>query len=187
MKEKVDKVDPKVDQVNDQVGSLDSKLDLVVKSVSKIKYATPSLQDQQQHFDYLNSLRLKHKVEEFEKHYDEKLYNQIDTIERMLKNHDDITSTTNELVNQTHVCHEKKIKDQKGRQGNLNLQQVPIKVNRSTQDFVHIPNYKFDEVSFFFEEHLDVIKNQALTDEAYENHIKISTSSFKNCSTILGN
>lgn len=47
MKEKVDEFDTKNECVNAKVGPLDTKMDLVLKSISKIKFATPSIQDRE--------------------------------------------------------------------------------------------------------------------------------------------
>lgn len=69
----------------------------------------------------------------------------------MLKVHDDMISATNELIKQTHVCHEKKIQRMekeinKKDEMNLIMQQVLIKLLRACWNIVYISNNKFDEM-----------------------------------------
>lgn len=56
MQEKLTKVDAKVDNFKAQVGALDLKLDLVLKSPSKIKPTTHSQEDNKKQLDQLISL-----------------------------------------------------------------------------------------------------------------------------------
>ena len=69
----------------------------------------------------------------------------------MLKVHDDLMSATNDLIKQTHVCHEKQSQQlekeikQKGEM-NLIIQKVLIKLLRSPWNIVDVPNRKFDEM-----------------------------------------
>lgn len=102
----------------------------------------------------------------------------------MLKVHDDLVTATNELIKQTHVCHEKqtqrlekeiRVKDNM----NLIMQQVLINVIRSTQHFVDIPINKFNEVLLVIEETLDTLKAQAHTVDTYDKLSKQINLSFQ--------
>ena len=55
------------------------------------------------------SLRHKHSIEEVEAKYDAFVDHYLDTITTMLKVHDDLVVTTNNLINQTHAHHKKQI------------------------------------------------------------------------------
>ena len=69
----------------------------------------------------------------------------------MLKIHDDVISSINKIIKQTHVHHEKQIqrleKEIKQKDGfSLIIQEVIIKVIHSAQNFVDTPNHKFDTI-----------------------------------------
>lgn len=81
----------------------------------------------------------------------------------MLKIHDDRISTTNKLIKNTRVRHDKQIqrleKEIKQKEGfNMILQEVLIKVIHSAQHFVDTPNQKFDVILLVMEETLDSVK-----------------------------
>lgn len=69
LQDKVDKVNSKIDNVNTKVGALDSRIDLMINSLSKIKYVPPSKLDRANQLDQLISLRLKHTLQEAEQTY----------------------------------------------------------------------------------------------------------------------
>lgn len=67
-RDQIFKVESQVENVNGQVGALDSKLDQVLKSISEIKTVTHSIKEREQQLDELISI-LKHTMEESEQHY----------------------------------------------------------------------------------------------------------------------
>lgn len=102
----------------------------------------------------------------------------------MFKIHDDMITTTNELIKQTHVCQEKKIqilekeilhKDVM----NMVMQEVLIKVIWSAQHFMDTLNHKFDEMLLILEETLYHIKAQSPNVEAYYSFSKQINMSFQ--------
>lgn len=109
-------LDSKLDQ---KVPSLDSKLDVILKSLFGIKQVDPSEAERADQLYQLISLRFKHTLEEVDQKYNDNLDHHISTTTTMLKIHDDMISATNELIKQTHVRQEKQIqrleKEIKGR------------------------------------------------------------------------
>ena len=90
----------------------------------------------------------------------------------MLKIHDDMIKVTNELIQQTHVRHEKQIqrlkKDIKKKDKiNLIMQHVIMELLRSCWNIVYVLNNKFDEMLSIFGTLFDHLKAQAPTSEAY--------------------
>ena len=62
---------------------------------------------------------------------------------------------------------------------NLIMQQVLIKVIRSNQHFVDIPNYKFDEVLQILDDVLTTLEAKAPNVDAFDNLTKIVNVSFQ--------
>lgn len=86
-----------------------------------------------------------------------------DTMEKILKVHDDLVSATKELIKQTLVPHEKQIQHPKkeifAKEGmNIIMQQVLIQVICSAQHFVDILNYMFDMFLSIFNEIIDTLQ-----------------------------
>ena len=91
----------------------------------------------------------------------------------MLKVHDDLVSVTNDLIKQTHVHHEKQIQRlekeiRKKDEMNLIIQQVLIKLLRSTWNIIDVPNRKFDEMIAILSSTFKHLSEQAPTAEAYD-------------------
>ncbi|CAI9283135.1 unnamed protein product [Lactuca saligna] len=106
----VDKVDSKFDIVCSKVTSFDTKVDLVIKTLSKIKVVAPTVTNRGNQFDQVNSLFLSCTLEDANQCYKDNLDHYTSTLNMMLKIHDDMMSATNELTKQTHVHHEKEFK-----------------------------------------------------------------------------
>lgn len=66
------------------------------------------------------------------------------------------------------------------------MQQILIKVIRSTQYFMDIPSYKCDEVLLIMEEMLDTLKDQDPTVDAYDKLTKKINLGFQNDFKIFG-
>lgn len=98
------------DKVTQQVVVLESKHNIVLKSLFEIKVDDPSKFDRAYQLDHLISLRLSRTLEDAKAHYKEDLDYHISTITNMLKVHDDMLSVTNTLIKQTHIRHEKKFR-----------------------------------------------------------------------------
>lgn len=98
-------LDSKLDQ---NVSSLDSQLNFILLSLSEIKQVGLAEAERADQLDQLLSLRFRHTLEEVEQKYNDNLDHHISTT-IMLKIHDDMIKATNELIQQTHVHHEKQI------------------------------------------------------------------------------
>ncbi|CAI9298899.1 unnamed protein product [Lactuca saligna] len=116
---------------------LSQKLTLLIKprlnSTQKFKEVGPLKVEKANQLDQLKSLRFKHTLEEVEQKYNNSLDHHISTTTTMLKIHDNMINATNELLKQTHMCHEKKIQwlekeIKKKDELNLIMQQVLIKL-----------------------------------------------------------
>ncbi|CAI9277365.1 unnamed protein product [Lactuca saligna] len=91
------------------ITSLDSKIELVLKSLSDIKVIAPSELNRANQLYQLISFLLKNTLEEVGEHYKDKLDHILSTINTILKIHEKMISASNELIKLTHVHHEKKI------------------------------------------------------------------------------
>lgn len=105
--------------------------------------------------------------------------------------HDELVKSTNTLIRQTHVRHQKQIQileqEIHSKDGlHLILQQVLIIVIRSAQHFVDIPNYKFDSVLSIFKYILDTLKAQDPTTISYDNLTKMVNLSFQKVFNKIG-
>ncbi|CAI9280982.1 unnamed protein product [Lactuca saligna] len=109
LRDSVDKFNSIVGTVNAKVGSLVSKIDLVIKSLSKIKVVVPYELDRANQLDQLISLRLKHTLEEDEQRDKVNINHHISTTSTMLNINDVLIFATNELIKYTHIHHEKQI------------------------------------------------------------------------------
>lgn len=97
LRDNFEKANFKFDIVSSKVTVLYSKFDLVIKSLDSM-------------FDLvIKSLRLIRTLEDVDQRYKDNLDHHISTINMMFKIDDDIISTTNELIQQTHVLQEKQI------------------------------------------------------------------------------
>nr|KAJ0216936.1 hypothetical protein LSAT_V11C300102220 [Lactuca sativa] len=96
-------------KIDAKVFEMDSKIDAILKSLST--QSEPSVAEREAQLDQLISIQFKHSIEEVEAKYDALVENYLDTITTMLKVHDDLVPTTNDLIKQTHVRHEKIFKD----------------------------------------------------------------------------
>lgn len=85
------------------------KLNLVIKYHSEIKVFAPSELDRENQLDQLIYVHLSYTLEDVEECYKDNFHHQLVTIDIMLKIHDDMIFATNEMINETHVRHEKQI------------------------------------------------------------------------------
>lgn len=100
----------KADKITQQVaGLLESKIELVLKSLSEINANAPSEPDRANQLDQLILLHLSRTLEDSKACYKENMDNHISKITIMLKVHDDMLSATDNLIKRTHVQHEKHI------------------------------------------------------------------------------
>lgn len=106
LRDSVSSTNSKVDKVNEMVGGLDTKLNIVVESISKIKGVAPFELDCANQLDQLISFLLICTLEEENESYKDNLDHHLFTINTMLKIHDDMIFATNKLIKQTHDCHE---------------------------------------------------------------------------------
>ena len=83
-------------RLDQKVSRLDSKLDAILRTLSQ--QSRPSVAEREAHLDQLVSIRLKHTMEQVDSKYDALVENYLQTITSMLKVHDDLVSTTNELI-----------------------------------------------------------------------------------------
>lgn len=100
-------VNSRIDKVIKDVSGIESKLDLALKSLSEIKANAPYELDQANRLDQIILLRLSHTLEDEKSRYTENMDYHISTVTIMLKVHDDMYSTSNTLIKQTHIQHEK--------------------------------------------------------------------------------
>ena len=94
-------------KMDQKVSGLDSKLDVILQYISQ--QSGPSVAEREAQLDQFISFRLKHTMEEVDTKYDTLVDHYLNTITSMLKVHDDLVAATNNLINQTHVRHEKQI------------------------------------------------------------------------------
>lgn len=102
----------------------------------------------------------------------------------MLKTHDDMINSTNELINQTHVRYEKQIQQlekeiQKKDAMNMIMQEVLIKLIRATWNVFDVPNNNNYEMLIIIYETFSHLKAQAPIGEAYDALSKQINMSFK--------
>lgn len=91
----------------------------------------------------------------------------------MLKINDDMSSSTNELIKQNHVRHEKHIQwlekeIRKKDAMNRVMRDVLIKLICATWNVVYIPNNKFDEMLVILDKTFSPLKAQDFTTKAYD-------------------
>lgn len=70
-------------------------------SISKVKTVIPPIQEWEKKLDKLISLHLKHTLEESDHRFVENLDTRIETMDKILKFHDDLVADTNELIKKT--------------------------------------------------------------------------------------
>lgn len=105
MQDKIEHGDANVESINNQGGSMHSKLNLILKSISDVNFSTPFVENQEQLLDQLISLRIKHTMVEFEQCYVNLIEHHEDTIWKMIMVHDELLKATNELIKKTHIRH----------------------------------------------------------------------------------
>ncbi|CAI9263876.1 unnamed protein product [Lactuca saligna] len=178
---KVDSLDKKVagldSMIDKKLTSLNFKLELILKSLSKMQATTPSELDRANHLDQLISLRLKQTIEEVQYKCNDSLDHHISTTTIMLKINDDMINATNELIRKNHVRHEKEIQRlekeiHKKDAMNMIMQEVLIKLIRATWNIVDVRNNKFDEMLVILDETFSYLKAQAFTNETYDSLTK---------------
>lgn len=150
-------------KINEKFSGLDSKLDAIMLSLSEATKSGPTVVERDAQLDQLILLRLKHIVEEFEAKYNEILDHYLDTITTMLKVHHDMIGSTNELIKQTNVRHEKQMKRlekeiQKKDEMNLIMQNVLIMLLRACWNIMDVPNHKFGEMLSILSQLFDHLK-----------------------------